>query len=161
VRHAGSVRDTEEVAMSLAMSRTEREAFLAGTHVAIVSIPEEGRGPLAVPVWYRYEPGGELRFATAGTSRKTRLLRRTGRASVCVQTETPPYLYVSVEGPAVIDTVDFERDTREMALRYLGPQLGEAYLASVYPNGTTTEVLVRLRPERWWSADFRKFPIGA
>lgn len=146
--------------MSLAMSRAEREAFLAGTHVGIVSISEEGRGPLTVPVWYRYAPGGEVRFATGDTSRKRRLLERAGRASLCVQTETAPYLYVSVEGPTIIDRVDFEADTREMALRYLGPRMGEAYLRTTYPNGTTSEVLVRLRPERWWSADFRKFGGG-
>jgi PPOX class probable F420-dependent enzyme len=143
--------------MSLAMSRAEREAFLAATHVGIVSIAEAGRGPLSVPVWYRYEPGGEVRFATGDASRKAELLRRAGRASLCVQTETPPYRYVSVEGPTTIEQVDFERDTREMALRYLGPRMGEAYLAATYPNGTSREVIVRLRPERWWSADFRKF----
>ena len=146
--------------MSLAMSRAEREAFLAGTHVAIVSIEEAGRGPLTVPVWYRYTPGGEVRFATGGESRKARFLRRARRASLCVQTETPPYLYVTVEGPTTIDAVDFERDIREMALRYLGPEMGEAYLAATYPNGTGSEVVVRLRPERWWSADFRKFGGG-
>jgi len=144
--------------MSLAMSRTEREAFLAETHVAIVAIPDDGRAPLTVPVWYQYTPGGEVRFATGGESRKARLLRRAGRASLCVQTETPPYLYVSVEGAVTLDRVDFERDIREMALRYLGPQVGEGYLAATYPNrATEAEVLVRLRPERWWSADFRKF----
>ena len=147
--------------MSLAMTRAEREAFLAGTRVAIVSIAEAGRGPLTVPVWYRYEPGGELRFATGATSRKARLLEDTGRASLCVQTETPPYLYVSVEGPTTIAEVDFERDTREMALRYLGPKMGESYLATTYPDGVSHEVIVRLRPERWWSADFRKFGGGA
>jgi PPOX class probable F420-dependent enzyme len=146
--------------MALAMSRAEREAFLAGTHVAVVSIAEEGRGPLAVPVWYRYEPGGELRFATGPDSRKARLLARAGRASVCVQTETAPYLYVSVEGPTTVEPVDFERDTREMALRYLGPKAGAAYMKAVYPNGTSDELIVRLRPTRWWSADFRKFPMG-
>src|SRR5262245_52504031 len=109
--------------MSLAMSRAEREAFLAETHVGIVSIAEEGRGPLAVPVWYRYAPGGDVLFATGETSRKVPLLRRTGRASLCVQTETAPYLYVTVEGPIRFDRVDFERDTREMAIRYLGPQM--------------------------------------
>jgi hypothetical protein len=143
--------------MSLAMSRAEREAFLAGVHVAIVSIAEEGRGPLAVPVWYRYRPGGEVYFATGDESRKTRLVQRAGRASLCVQTETPPYLYVTVEGPTAIEPVDFERDVREMALRYLGPTMGAAYLAATYPDGTSGELLVRLRPERWWSADFRKF----
>jgi nitroimidazol reductase NimA-like FMN-containing flavoprotein (pyridoxamine 5'-phosphate oxidase superfamily) len=146
--------------MSLAMSQAEREAFLAGTHVAIVSIAEEGRGPLAVPVWYHYEPGGELRFATGPKSRKARLLTRAGRASVCVQTETAPYLYVSVEGATSVEPVDFERDTREMALRYLGPKAGAAYMRSVYPDGTSDELIVRLCPERWWSADFRKFPMG-
>src|SRR5512147_2258363 len=100
--------------MSLAMSRADREAFLADTHVGIVGIAEEGRGPLAVPVWYRYVPGGDLVFATADTSRKLRLLRRAGRASLCVQTETAPYVYVSVEGPVTFDSVDFDRDTREM-----------------------------------------------
>jgi hypothetical protein len=146
--------------MSLAMSKAEREAFLAGTRVAIVSIAEPGRGPLAVPVWYRYVPGGEVRFATGEASRKARLLRDAGRASLCVQTETPPYMYLTVEGPTTIDQVDFERDTREMALRYLGPEMGEAYLASIYGGADAVrEVLVRLRPERWWSADFRKFPL--
>jgi len=147
--------------MSLAMSRAEREAFLADTHVGIVSIAEEGRGPLAVPIWYHYTPGGDVRIATGPNSRKARLLRQSGRASLCVQTETPPYLYVSVEGPATLGEVDFERDVREMALRYLGPRMGEAYLAATYPQGTTDELLVRLRPERWWSADFRKLGAGA
>ena len=147
--------------MSLAMTRNQREAFLAGTHVAIVSIAEESRGPLAVPVWYRYTPGGEVRFATGATSRKLRLLKRAGRASLCVQTETAPYLYVSVEGPTIFEAVDFERDIREMALRYLGPKSGGAYLAATYPGGTSSEVIVRLQPERWWSADFRKFTGAA
>jgi PPOX class probable F420-dependent enzyme len=145
--------------MTLIMSRTEREAFLAETHVAIVSIAEADRGPLAVPVWYRYEPGGDVYFATGPDSRKAHLLRAGTRASLCVQTETAPYLYVSVEGPTTIGPLDFERDVREMALRYLGPKMGEAYLASMYPNGTSTELQVRLRPRRWASADFRK--LGA
>src|SRR5262249_19318144 len=147
----------ETLAMSLIMSRPEREAFLADTHVAIVSIADAGRGPLAVPVWYRYAPGGDVYFATGPESRKLGLLRSAGRASLCVQTEEPPYLYVSVEGPTTIEPIDFERDVREMALRYLGPKMGEMYLASTYPGGTSTEVRVRLRPQRWASADFRKF----
>jgi hypothetical protein len=147
--------------MSLAMSRTEREAFLAATHVGIVSVAEEGRGPLSAPVWYSYTPGGELRFATGEASRKARLLERVGRASVCVQTEAPPYLYVTVEGPTTFGKVDFARDIREMALRYLGPRMGEAYLAATYPNGTTSEVLVRLQPEHWRSVDYRKLGLRA
>lgn len=142
------------------MSRAEREVFLADTHVAILCIADEGRGPLALPVWYRYTPGGDIRIETGGTSRKRKLVERAGRATLCVQTETAPYLYVSVEGPTTLDKPDFEADTREMALRYLGPQIGEAYLKATYPNGLTDQVIVRLRPQRWATADFRKMTLG-
>ena len=46
--------------MSLAMTKEERETFLADLHVGIISIPEEGRGPLTVPIWYLYEPYEEM-----------------------------------------------------------------------------------------------------
>src|SRR5262245_55053775 len=105
--------------MSLAMSRAEREAFLAETRVGVVSISEAGRGPLAGPVWYSYEPGGEIRFVTGGESKKARLLRAAGRLTLCVQEQTAPYRYVSVEGPATIGRPDLERDIRRTALRYL------------------------------------------
>lgn len=87
--------------MSLTMTKEEREAFLADVHVGVISVAEDGHGPLTVPVWYSYEPGGEVRIITARRSRKGRLLERAGRFSLCAQTETPPYKYVSVEGPIV------------------------------------------------------------
>lgn len=143
--------------MSLAMSKEEREAFLAATRVGIVSIGEVGRGPCTVPVWYQYEPGGSVRFSTAASSRKAKLLGAGARISLCVQTETAPYSYVSVEGPATVGPVDYEKHIREMALRYLGPEIGGAYLAQTHPGGTTEgSILVTLEPERWWSVDYGK-----
>ena len=141
-----------------AMTRAQREAFLADTHVAMLAITEdEGRGPLLVPVWYWYRPGGAVHIVTGGSSRKVPLVRRAGRATLCVQTETPPYQYVTVEGPAaIVGRPEWERDVREVALRYLGTQMGEMYLAA-----TTVEhenaVLLRLDPARWLSVDFSKF----
>ena len=104
--------------MSLTMTKEEREAFLAAVHVGVISVAEDGRGPLTVPIWYSYEPGGEVRVITARASRKGRLLERAGRFSLCAQTETPPYKYVSVEGPIVaIEAADLERDRRPLATR--------------------------------------------
>ena len=144
--------------MSLAMTRSEREAFLAGVHVGVLSVAEDGRGPLSVPIWYAYEPGGELRLVTERGSRKGRLLARAMRLSLCVQTETPPYQYVSVEGPVVaLEDADVERDVRPLARRYLGRELGDRYVEAT--GGTDARggsVLVRLRPERWLSVDYRK-----
>jgi len=115
--------------VSLTMTKQERETFLADLHVGIISIPEEGRGPLTVPIWYSYEPGGEIRVVTPRTSRKAELLRHAGRFSVCVQMETWPYKYVSVEGPVVaIEPADVERDRRPLARRYLGAQRGARYI---------------------------------
>ena len=56
--------------MSLAMTKQEREAFLAEVHVGVISIEEAGRGPLTVPIWYDYQPGGELWLITDRGSRK-------------------------------------------------------------------------------------------
>ena len=142
--------------MSLAMTRSEREAFLAGVHVGVISIPEPGRGPLTVPIWYAYSPGGELRVITDRGSRKGRLLREGVRVSLCAQTEAPPYLYVSVEGPVIaIETPDPERDRRALAHRYLGQALGDRYVEQT--RGDREDgVLVRIRPERWLSVDYRK-----
>ena len=70
--------------MSLIMTKQERETFLADVHIGIISIAEEGRGPLTVPIWYAYDSGGDLRIMTGRESRKGRLLARAGRFSFCV-----------------------------------------------------------------------------
>ena len=88
-------------------------------------------------------------------------MRAARRMSLCVQTETAPYSYVSVEGPFHLGPVDYERDVREMALRYLGAEMGAAYLAAMHPGGSVEgTVLVTLTPERWYSVDYSKMPLG-
>jgi nitroimidazol reductase NimA-like FMN-containing flavoprotein (pyridoxamine 5'-phosphate oxidase superfamily) len=144
--------------LSLAMSKTEREAFLAALHVGVISIPDPGRGPLTVPIWYGYEPGGELWVLTDRSSRKGKLLAKGTRISLCAQTEVPPYQYVSVEGPIVaIEASDTERDSRPMAHRYLGKDFGDQYVAATSGEREAGgSVVVRVRPERWLSVDYKK-----
>jgi nitroimidazol reductase NimA-like FMN-containing flavoprotein (pyridoxamine 5'-phosphate oxidase superfamily) len=147
----------------MAMTKAAREAFLADTHVAVISIAHAGRGPLTIPVWYRYEPGGKVRIGSFRDAKKVELVRKAGRMSLCVQTETAPYQYVSIEGPAVVtDELDFELDVRQMAIRYLGKEIGEAYLAMTAgereQHGT---VIIELTPERWITVDYRQMVEGA
>jgi nitroimidazol reductase NimA-like FMN-containing flavoprotein (pyridoxamine 5'-phosphate oxidase superfamily) len=144
--------------MSLLMTKQEREAFLADVHVGIVSISEEGRGPLTVPIWYAYDPAGDLRIVTPRESRKGRLLAQAGRFSLCVQTENPPYKYVSVEGPIIsIEAADIERDLRPLARRYLGNEMGDRYVEETRNLPMHADnVLVCMRPERWLTADYSK-----
>jgi hypothetical protein len=144
--------------MSLKMSKSERESFLAEVHVGVISISEPGRGPLAVPIWYGYEPGGELWIVTDRDSRKGKLLRQADRLSLCAQTEQPPYKYVSVEGPITSTTpADVDRHIRPLAHRYLGAQFGDRYIeATGGSDGRSESVIVRMRPERWLTTDYSK-----
>ncbi len=142
--------------MSLAMTREERETFLAGLHVGVVSIEDPGRGPLTAPVWYAYD-GGEVVFVIGKESRKAKLLGAGSRISLCAQTEAAPYQYVSVEGPVTLGMPDYERHVRTMAHRYLGPAVGEQYLSrGTGEAGMADQVLVRLKPERWLTVDYGK-----
>ena len=144
--------------MDTRMSIEERQAFLAETRVGIISIPEEGRGPLTVPVWYNYQPGGEVCVWTGIKTRKARLLKAAQRISFCVQDTTPPnYKYVSIEGPFRIQPVDLERDIHPMALRYYGPENGEYLFADISKNdGWKDDILVCITPERWLTVDYSK-----
>src|SRR5262249_33873904 len=140
----------------LAMTKEERESFLAEVHVGVISIPDPGRGPLTVPIWYGYDPGGELRLVTGRLSRKARLLAGAGRFSLCVQTETPPYRYGSGEGPSVaIEAADLERDRRPLARRYLGAPAGDRYVERTRSEHADS-LLVRMRPERWLTVDYTR-----
>jgi PPOX class probable F420-dependent enzyme len=144
--------------MATTMSKQEREAFLAGVHVGVLSIAQEGEAPLAVPVWYSYTPGGEVHIVTGGSTRKAKAVRRAGQLSLCVQDEAPPYRYVSVSGAVTtLDGVDVERDLRPLARRYLGLEGGDQWIEQ---NGGSSagqgDVLIRMRPQSWLSADFGK-----
>lgn len=146
--------------MTTAMTREEREAFLADTHVGLVAIADPAGGPLVVPVWYEFTPSEGIRFVTGATSRKAALLRTAGRAGFCAQTEEPPYRYVSVEGPVRIGPAVYERDIRDMALRFLGPGRGAAYLANFASElDAGDQVLVTITPERWRTVDYSKIGL--
>jgi nitroimidazol reductase NimA-like FMN-containing flavoprotein (pyridoxamine 5'-phosphate oxidase superfamily) len=142
--------------VTLTMTIAERESFLAGVHVAVLSVDDPGRGPLTVPVWYSYAPGGTVNVITGRESVKARLLRAAGRFTLCVQSESMPYRYVSVEGPiATVDATVPTDERRTLAMRYLGAEGGEAYLASTADQAVAS-MAFRMAPERWHTTDYGK-----
>jgi nitroimidazol reductase NimA-like FMN-containing flavoprotein (pyridoxamine 5'-phosphate oxidase superfamily) len=144
--------------MGLAMSVEEREQFLADVRVGVLAVERPDGPPLAVPVWYDYRPGDELWILTAEDSVKGQLLQQARRFSLCAQDETPPfYRYVSVEGPiTAIRAADEDDDSRPMAHRYLGPDIGDQYVESADEQS----LKFSMRPERWWSVDYSKVLRG-
>ena len=139
--------------MWVVMSAAGREEFLAGVHVGVLSaaVGTAGR-TLAVPVWYSYQPGGLLTVLTGRRSRKAAVIRAAGRFGVCVQDDSPPYRYVSVEGPVVAEEDLDPAERLTMARRYLGPAGGDRYVVA-NPDPGQENVVFRMRPEHWLSQD--------
>jgi len=136
------------------MSQAEKMAFLADLHVGVLGLndgPE--RGPLTVPIWYDYQPDGELWVSTGKDSRKGKLMQVGTRLSLAAQTETAPYCYVSIEGEVTaIEATDADT-LLAMAVRYLGKEQGAAYAAGSDLNG---QITVRVQPQRWLAVDYSR-----
>jgi PPOX class probable F420-dependent enzyme len=141
----------------LVMSESEREQYLADTHVAVLSIAAApGRPPLQSPVWYAYDAGGEVVINVGAGSRKAELLAEAGTASLCVQTEQLPYRFVVVSGPVTTGPAD-DATRRRIAERYLPAEMVDGYLAG---SGDVADMMtVRLTPTTWRSNDFTKYTM--
>ena len=139
--------------MSTRMSRSQKERFLNGRHVAVlVTIGADGR-PVPTPIWYRYRDG-LLYFRTETDAVKTENIRRDPRVSVCVQEERPPYKAVVVHGTAEVRE---EPDwlAGELPRRYLGFVGGIGYQRTAQQEiERGPEVTLVVRPERFVTLDY-------
>jgi nitroimidazol reductase NimA-like FMN-containing flavoprotein (pyridoxamine 5'-phosphate oxidase superfamily) len=142
------------------LTRTECEEFLSGLHVGVFCMADGERGPLTTPVWYTYKQGGDIVFSTRKETRKARRLELGARVSFLVQVEGDIAAgklpkYVSVEGAVVkLEAADLDRDLRPIVHRYLGQAIGDGYLAATRGASAKDELVVHIRPERWFSRDF-------
>jgi hypothetical protein len=135
----------------MGLSEWERAKFLAEPHIAGLAVDAgPGRGPLSVPVWYDYEPGGDVLFLTGTESRKAALIAKAGRLTVLVQRTSPTYRYVSVEGPVVGSGPTTLEQLTRIAARYLSPEALRGYVEG---SDLHTLVTFRVLPQRWLSAD--------
>ena len=139
------------------MTRSEREAFLAGVHVGVVSIERPGKPPLTVPIWYDFDSAIGVWLITSRASEKGQALAKAGRFALCAQSEAPPlYRYASVEGPVIsVRPARVEDDSRPMAHRYFGRELGDRYIEN---TGDQNSLVFTMRPERWRTVDYGKHP---
>ncbi|WP_207548420.1 pyridoxamine 5'-phosphate oxidase family protein [Mycolicibacterium iranicum] len=135
------------------MTSDEREQYLADLHVGVIAVERPGRAPLAVPIWYGYEPGGDVLLWTQADSVKHRLIRDAGRFTITVQDERPPYRYVTAEGDVTAIEPAEDAEARAIAVRYLGEQEGGQFADQ---NLNASSVVIRMRPQRWLSTDYSK-----
>ena len=139
--------------MGSSMTKEEREHYLADQHVGIVSVARIGKAPLVVPIWYDYEPGGELWVMTPRDSAKHTLFEREKCFSLCVQTDRWPYQYVSVSGPVISVEPRDETTVRSLVERYIPTSKVERFIEAI---ANVDYLIVRMRPEQWNTSDVSK-----
>jgi hypothetical protein len=157
---APSVRLRLSVALSMLrlmvdnrLSIRDRELFLAEPHIAALSVSAgPARGPLTVPIWYQYAPGGEAWVLSEAASRHVRLIEAAGRFTLMVDRVVPTVRYVSVEGPVTRTVPGTDELLREITVRYLPPEKVPAYIEFAKTE-LGEQVAIYLRPQRWLSSD--------
>lgn len=139
--------------LGMALGLDERQRFLAEPHVGSLSVAGGlERAPLTVPIWYGYEPGGELWVQTPATSRKAALILAAGRFTMLVHRVQPTVRYVSVEGPMTRIVPESRDDLVALVRRYLPADAVPEYVAMA-EREHGERVVIGMSPHRWLSAD--------
>jgi hypothetical protein len=141
------------------MTQQEREAFLAEPHIGVISIARgDNRPPMSTPVWYDYEPGGNITFFTGSTGtkpQKVKLLEKSGVLTFCAQKEEFPYRYVTVEGTVVkADKPPTADQIIAIVRRYLGDDRARGFVDMVLGKPNDERVVFAVRPDRWLTSDY-------
>lgn len=130
------------------MSKTEaREFMMQGTRTGKLATTRADGRPHVAPIWFILD-GEDILFTTYETTVKAANLQRDGRATLCVDDETPPFAFVIVEGIAEVTAPapdELLPWTTAIARRYMGAEQADAFGQR---NAVEGELLVRLRPEK-------------
>ena len=133
--------------MARSMTKTETEAFLLhGSRTGKLAwVSKDGR-PQVAPIWFVLD-GDDIVFMTGKESGKARALVRTGRASMVVDLEEPPYAFVKIDGSVTVtqNDPDLLAWSTKIGGRYMGEDRAEEFGKR---NATEDEVLLRLTPDR-------------
>jgi PPOX class probable F420-dependent enzyme len=116
--------------------------------VAVLATYRQDGGVLLSPVWHRWRDGG-FDVVVGPNDIKLKHPRRDPRASVLVYEHERPYRGLEARGAARLDPEGAAEALASIAVRYLGPEDGQAYADSV--GG---DVLVRLEPAQIRGWDF-------
>lgn len=122
----------------------DRETFLQEPHVAVLATVDAKGRPHAAPVWYLYDDGVFV-ISTGRGSRKHRNVQANPNVTLVIDKRTLPYFAVMAHGQAEIGAGFSAEERLRLAARYLGEELGRAYVTRTSGEDA---VSLRLRPGR-------------
>lgn len=129
--------------------------LLSGANLARLSyIGLDGR-PRVVPIWFAFIDG-EFIMVTGPKADKVRAIEANGAVALSIDSSTPPYHVLLVDGDATVEATDgMAAEYPDIVGRFLGPAR-DAYLGGLRVK---TQRRIRVRPRAWRVLDFqRRFP---
>ena len=120
------------------------QEFLKEANVAVLATVDGQGRPHAAPIWYLYEDGIFV-MSTGRGSQKHRNIERNQHVTLVADRRTLPYFAAMVSGRAEIGPPLSDAKRLELATRYLGGEMGRAYVARTEAGSSVT---IRLRPEK-------------
>ena len=128
------------------------ESLLAGPNLARLSyIGTDGR-PRVVPIWFTHEDG-DIIMITGPKAEKVPALEANSAVAISIDSDTPPYEVLLVDGDATLEHVDgMDPLYRSIVERYLGP-VADGYLNSLKVK---RQVRIRTKLRSWRIFDFVK-----
>ncbi len=126
----------------------DKTHLLTGTpYLGVLATVYPSGGPQAFPVWFEYD-GQYIYVVTWRRAAKLRNLRRNPRVALCVTDTCRETDTLTVLGRAEIiqDNAWAQEIHRREAVRYMGPERGQAYADSMAGEELT---VIRITPERF------------
>lgn len=136
--------------------QAEREQFLAEPHTATLSVSLGAhRGPLAVPIWYHYTPGGRPWVLTGAGTRKAQTIEAAGFFSLMAQRLEPSRRYVAVDG--AVSRIDRATDDQieNLTRRYLDGAAAKRHIDFLHTLGE--HLVITMSPGHWLYSDAEAF----
>jgi PPOX class probable F420-dependent enzyme len=106
----------------------EIETLLAAPEMGVLATVDADGRPEGSPVWFEHR-NGKIYILVHNKSTKARNLTSNPNASLTVDTRVAPYRGVTLRGTAKVSGPD-PALRRRLAARYLGDELGQAYIDS-------------------------------
>jgi PPOX class probable F420-dependent enzyme len=122
----------------------DREVFLSEANVAVLATVDRRGKPHGAPVWYLYRDGVFV-LSTGRGSQKHRNVEANPEVTLVVDRRTLAYYAVMARGRAEIGDPLTDAERRELAVRYLGEDLGNRYVERTSGQDAIT---IRIRPHK-------------
>lgn len=128
-----------------------RELVESATLMRLAYVGARGQ-PHVVPIWWVYREG-EFVVVTGPRADKVRHLARRPKVALTIDTATPPYHVLLVQGEAALEAVEgMAPEYPQIVERFLGP-LAEGYLSRMRER-VQRQIRIRIRPRSWRVLDF-------